>query len=172
MGDASPEVKNDISTRFTIGPTTNKGFWRKERSDMTMDRGPCTLQASLLGIHPLTHLTREESARLYLCNRTSRNRVDQPLCYTECCRRSACDFCRAKLALRARQSSGKVPQGYSIPPAERARSYSFNSMAQGPTFREYFRRTESHHKHHRLAGCLGRPVVFTGSAPAACGLPR
>jgi hypothetical protein len=52
VGDASPEVKNDVSTRFTIGPTIEKAFWSKERSDMNIDRGPCILRDSLLGIYP------------------------------------------------------------------------------------------------------------------------
>lgn len=52
VGDASPEVKNDVSTRFTIGPTVEKEFWSKERSEMNIDRGPCMLQDSLLGIYP------------------------------------------------------------------------------------------------------------------------
>jgi len=52
VGDASPKVKKDVSTRFTIGPTIEKEFWSKERSEMNIDQGPCMLRDSLLGIYP------------------------------------------------------------------------------------------------------------------------
>lgn len=41
IGDVSTEVKNSIAQRFVIGPTVERGFWSKERSDMDIDRGPC-----------------------------------------------------------------------------------------------------------------------------------
>jgi hypothetical protein len=41
--DVSPGVKSKISTQFTIGPLADRKFWNKERSEMDIDRGPCTL---------------------------------------------------------------------------------------------------------------------------------
>jgi hypothetical protein len=41
--DVSPEVKSKVSKQFTIGPLADREFWNKERSEMDIDRGPCTL---------------------------------------------------------------------------------------------------------------------------------
>lgn len=41
--DASPGVKLKVSTQFTIGPLADREFWNKGRSEMDIDRGPCTL---------------------------------------------------------------------------------------------------------------------------------
>ena len=39
--EASPELKNQVNKKFSIGPTVDRGFWNKERSSMQISRGPC-----------------------------------------------------------------------------------------------------------------------------------
>lgn len=41
LDDVPYEVKEMVSTKFTIGPSVDRGFWSKERSDVEIDRGPC-----------------------------------------------------------------------------------------------------------------------------------
>lgn len=40
-GEAPPELKEQVSKTFTIGPTVHRDFWNKERSKMDIFRGPC-----------------------------------------------------------------------------------------------------------------------------------
>lgn len=47
VGDVPASVKDDIRSRFVIGPTTMRGFWEKERSQMRLDRGPCETNPKL-----------------------------------------------------------------------------------------------------------------------------
>ncbi|PGH17348.1 hypothetical protein AJ79_01232 [Helicocarpus griseus UAMH5409] len=39
-GFATPAVQQDVMDKFVIGPTTESGFWFKERAKMNIDRGP------------------------------------------------------------------------------------------------------------------------------------
>lgn len=39
--DAPIELKERVSKRFTIGPTVERDFWKKERGTMDISRGPC-----------------------------------------------------------------------------------------------------------------------------------
>lgn len=39
--DAPTDVKEQVSKKFTIGPTVDRDFWKKERSTMDLSRGPC-----------------------------------------------------------------------------------------------------------------------------------
>lgn len=41
VNDAPVELKENVSKRFTIGPSVEREFWSKERSAMDIDRGPC-----------------------------------------------------------------------------------------------------------------------------------
>jgi hypothetical protein len=41
--EVSPGVKSKVLKQFTIGPLADREFWNKERSEMDIDRGPCTL---------------------------------------------------------------------------------------------------------------------------------
>lgn len=41
--EAPAEFKEQVSKTFTVGPTTNRDFWNKERSMMNLSRGPCKL---------------------------------------------------------------------------------------------------------------------------------
>ena len=36
-----PELKEQVSKKFTIGPTVERDFWKKERSSMDISRAPC-----------------------------------------------------------------------------------------------------------------------------------
>lgn len=38
---ASSELKERVRKRFSIGPTVDRSFWKKERSSMQIPRGPC-----------------------------------------------------------------------------------------------------------------------------------
>ncbi|KAJ5353503.1 hypothetical protein N7541_006067 [Penicillium brevicompactum] len=38
--EASPELKSQVNKKFSIGPTVDRGFWKKERSSMQISRGP------------------------------------------------------------------------------------------------------------------------------------
>ncbi|EGC46551.1 phosphotransferase enzyme family protein [Histoplasma capsulatum var. duboisii H88] len=40
LGDVPTTIKEDIKRRFVIGPTAIREFWEKERSLLTIDRGP------------------------------------------------------------------------------------------------------------------------------------
>lgn len=39
----SNKFKNNIAEKFSIGPMVDTAFWSKDRSDMDIDRGPCTI---------------------------------------------------------------------------------------------------------------------------------
>lgn len=39
--EAPTELKEQVSQLFSIGPTVDRGFWDKERSEMDIPRGPC-----------------------------------------------------------------------------------------------------------------------------------
>lgn len=41
ISDAPTELKDQVSKKFTIGPTVDRDFWNKERSAMDISRGPC-----------------------------------------------------------------------------------------------------------------------------------
>ena len=41
MGDVSEALRKDVELRFVIGPIVEREFWRNERSEMDIDRGPC-----------------------------------------------------------------------------------------------------------------------------------
>ncbi|KAI9836106.1 MAG: hypothetical protein M1819_001722 [Sarea resinae] len=49
IGDASPQIKREVSERFTVGPSVERDFWSKERSEMEIDRGPWN--------HPLAYIS-------------------------------------------------------------------------------------------------------------------
>lgn len=40
-GAVSDKLKEYVSEKFTIGPTVERNFWKKERSVMSISRGPC-----------------------------------------------------------------------------------------------------------------------------------
>lgn len=46
-----PEVRQNISEKFSIGPVVDTAFWSNGRECMDIDRGPCT---SLAGSSYLT----------------------------------------------------------------------------------------------------------------------
>ncbi|KAJ5471859.1 hypothetical protein N7539_008802 [Penicillium diatomitis] len=39
--DVPIELKERVSKKFTIGPTVQRDFWKKERATMDISRGPC-----------------------------------------------------------------------------------------------------------------------------------
>ena len=39
--DVPIELKERVSKNFTIGPTVERDFWKKERATMDISRGPC-----------------------------------------------------------------------------------------------------------------------------------
>ena len=43
VGEVPTEIRDEVKTRFVIGPTAQREFWEKERSHMLIDRGPCKL---------------------------------------------------------------------------------------------------------------------------------
>ena len=48
LRDNWPEsLKHDVRSKFVIGPTVERLFWEKERAQMTIDRGPCTISSFL-----------------------------------------------------------------------------------------------------------------------------
>jgi hypothetical protein len=55
--DGPPEVSDHIRSRFCIGPTVQREFWEKERSQMHEYQGPCML-TSLGSLHTLITVRR------------------------------------------------------------------------------------------------------------------
>lgn len=45
--DISQELKEKAYRIFTVGPSVERDFWEKERSQMTINRGPCSSPSSL-----------------------------------------------------------------------------------------------------------------------------
>lgn len=41
VGNVSQSLKDQVKSRFVIGPVAHKRFWDGERARMTIDRGPC-----------------------------------------------------------------------------------------------------------------------------------
>lgn len=41
MSDVPIKLKERISKKFTIGPTVERDFWKKERATIDISRGPC-----------------------------------------------------------------------------------------------------------------------------------
>lgn len=39
--DQSVDIHAAVTTKFVIGPTTERSFWVDERRDLDIDRGPC-----------------------------------------------------------------------------------------------------------------------------------
>jgi hypothetical protein len=39
--EAPLELKEHVYKTFSIGPTVDRGFWKRERSSMDLSRGPC-----------------------------------------------------------------------------------------------------------------------------------
>ncbi|KNG49901.1 duf833 domain-containing protein [Stemphylium lycopersici] len=46
--DVPQSLKQDVETRFVIGPVTEKDFWHAEQASVSIDRGPWTSPASYL----------------------------------------------------------------------------------------------------------------------------
>lgn len=69
------ELKEKASRVFTIGPSVKRDFWKKERSEMKINRGPCSSTSSYTG-HPANDLFRVKSIRLCSVCGPSRNCMD------------------------------------------------------------------------------------------------
>lgn len=41
VGEVPELLKQEVATRFVIGPVADREFWHKERATMSVDRGPC-----------------------------------------------------------------------------------------------------------------------------------
>lgn len=40
-GEISTQLKQHVSKTYTVGPTVDRQFWKRERATMDISRGPC-----------------------------------------------------------------------------------------------------------------------------------
>jgi hypothetical protein len=41
VGNGVESIRKEVEEQFVIGPASEVDFWRHERSDLDIDRGPC-----------------------------------------------------------------------------------------------------------------------------------
>lgn len=63
ISDIPQQLKEKAAGIFTIGPSAERDFWKKERSEMKINRGPCSSISSYTG-HLANGLFRVKSIRL------------------------------------------------------------------------------------------------------------
>lgn len=68
-----------------IGPSVERNFWKKERSEMKINRRPCSSTSSYTG-RSANDLFRVMSIRLYAVRRPSRNCMDWEIRHPESAR--------------------------------------------------------------------------------------
>jgi uridine phosphorylase len=63
--DVAEALKTDVEDRFVIGPVVDRDFWKAERAEMHIDRGPCESKGAILTFTILNPMHRETPTGLF-----------------------------------------------------------------------------------------------------------